>query len=159
MLIYGWKLAPFYDSQTKYLEWAINGASKQNGQADSSVINLNTRILGRRGYTSVTLVSGPEGFDRATTEFKDAVEGYRYSSSETYASFRSGDKVAEYGLAALITGGAAAVATKTGLWKSIAALFIAAWKVVVAGVVAAVGFLRNLFRRKPASESQRADVG
>lgn len=146
--VLGWRLPPFYDGETKRLEWAINAALTDSGQADSTVVNLNTRVLGRRGVTSVTLVSDPEDFAAATREFKSALATYRYSESERYAAFRQGDKIAEYGLAALVTGGAAAVATKTGFWKVLLASLAAAWKLVAAAVVAALGFIRNLFRRE-----------
>jgi len=58
------------------------------------------------------------------------VEGQRY------AEFRPGDKIAEYGLAALITGGAAAVALKTGLFQKF-------WKLIVLGFVALAGALKK----------------
>jgi uncharacterized membrane-anchored protein len=148
MIILGWKLSPFYDGETKHLEWAVNGALKGQDQNSPSVINLNTRILGRKGVTSAILVVDPQTFDAATSEFKTALETYKYSSSERYEAFRPGDKIAEYGLAALITGGAVAVATKTGFWKVIGVTLAAAWKFVAAGVVAFIAWVRNLFKRR-----------
>jgi uncharacterized membrane-anchored protein len=52
------------------------------------------------------------------------MQGFSYKSGKTYAEFRPGDKIAQYGLAALIGGGAGAAAVKLGLfgalWKFIA---------------------------------------
>ncbi len=141
--IVGWKLPPFYDGETHRLEWAVNAES-----AGSPVINFNTRILGRGGVTSATLVVDPQAMDSATTEFKTLMRTYEYLPGQRYTEFRSGDKVAEYGLAALVAGGAAAVATKTGFWKSIVLALGAAWKLVAAALVGAVTFLKNLFGRK-----------
>lgn len=144
MTIIGWKLPPFYDAETKRLEWAVNGKVSDN----SSVINFNTRILGRSGVTSIVLVVEPEALDAAVSEFTASLKTYQYSASERYAAFKAGDKIAEYGLAALITGGAAAVATKTGFWKMLGVTLVAAWKLVAVGIAAVVAFLRTLLKRR-----------
>lgn len=94
-------MPPYYDAVSKRLEWAIDAKSSN----DESVINFNTRILGRTGVTSAVLVASPAIFNTSTQEFKDALTGYEYISGEKYAEFRQGDRVAEYGLAALIAGG------------------------------------------------------
>jgi len=56
--------------------------------------------------------------------------------------------VAEFGLAALIAGGAAAVATKKGFWAVIAGFFAAAWKFIAVAVVGLLAWLRSLFKGK-----------
>jgi uncharacterized membrane-anchored protein len=143
MTIIGWKRPPSYDSQTKRLEWAINAATDH-----SSVINFNTRILGRRGVTSVVLVVDPERLDTAVGEFKASLGTYTYSSSERYAAFRPGDRIAQYGLGALVTGGIAAAAVKTGFWKSIGVFLAAGWKLVAAALAGFFAYVRNLFKRR-----------
>ena len=50
-------------------------------------------------------------------------------------------------MAALIAGGAAAVATKKGLWGTIAAFLAASWKVVAGVAIAAVAGVKKLFSR------------
>ena len=63
-----------------------------------------------------------------------------FNPGNRYADFNSGtDKVAEYGIAALILGG---VAAKAGLLKAILAVLLAA-KFVVIGVLAVVAFVRR----------------
>jgi uncharacterized membrane-anchored protein len=142
-IVNGWKFPPRYDEASKRLEWAIDGSS-----GSGSVINYDTRILGRKGVTSVTLVASPENLEPAVAEFKRAIQNFSYVSGERYDEVKPGDKVAQYGLAALITGGAAAVAVKTGLWKVIVGFFVAFWKVIVGAVVAAFAALRGFVRRK-----------
>ncbi|SEO18388.1 Uncharacterized membrane-anchored protein [Nitrosospira multiformis] len=144
MSVLGWKLPPYYDAVTKRLEWAIDARSSN----DEAIINLNTRILGRTGVTSAVLVASPEIFSTSTQEFKDALTGYEYISGEKYTEFRQGDRVAEYGLAALIAGGAAAVASKKGLWAMIAGFFAAFWKVIAGVIVAGFAGLISIFRKK-----------
>jgi uncharacterized membrane-anchored protein len=74
--------------------------------------------------------------------------GFSYLPGQRYAEYKPGDKVAKYGLAALITGGAAAIAVKTGFWKVIVSGLVAGWKFIVAGAVALWGAISRLFKRK-----------
>ena len=141
--IVGWATSPFYNRETKRLEWATLLAS--NGHQTA---NFSTKILGRRGHTSVILVADLPDLPAAQSQLNTVLQGYQFNSGETYAEWRQGDKVAEYGLAALILGGAAAVATKKGLWAVLASFFAASWKFLAAGAVAASGWLRSLFRKK-----------
>lgn len=139
----GWAVPPHYDNQTKRLEWALKVRSEDN----SETINYTTRILGRTGVTSVTLVSDEEHLTHNIDEFKKSLKGFDYNFGEKYAEYREGDKVAGYGLAALIAGGAAVVATKKGFWAVIAAFFAAAWKFIAVGVVALGGWISSIFKR------------
>jgi uncharacterized membrane-anchored protein len=43
------------------------------------------------------------------------ITNYSYTSGNTYAEFKEGDKIAKYGLIGLIAGGALFAAAKTGL--------------------------------------------
>lgn len=94
------------------------------------------------------MVVSPEGLDAALPAFKSAVSGYDFNSGQRYTEFKQGDRTAEYGLAALVAGGAAAVATKTGFWKTIAVFLAASWKLVAAGVVALFAGIGKLLKRK-----------
>ena len=76
-----------------------------------------------------------------------------FNGGHRYGDFIPGtDKVAEYGIAALIAGGLAA---KAGLFKVLLGALVALKKVVVLGLVAAAAFLRKLFRRKPADAAAK----
>jgi uncharacterized membrane-anchored protein len=136
MTIVGWQQAPRYNEATHNLEWAIKGES--NG---SQVINYNTRMLGRDGYMRVTLVCGPDELPATLPEFKQVLGGFQFSKGHSYAEFRKGDKMAKYGLTALVVGGGAAVAAKSGLFK-----FLGKGIIVI---IAAIGaFLKKLFGRR-----------
>jgi uncharacterized membrane-anchored protein len=147
MQVVGWQTPPHYDAQTNRLEWAIDG---KNMRTNDVVVNFNTRILGRGGVTSAVLVSSPETLDAAIDAFKTSLGGFEYSSGQRYAEYKPGDKIAKYGLAALITGGAAAIAVKTGLWKVILGGLVAGWKFIAAAAVALFGGLARRFKRKTA---------
>jgi uncharacterized membrane-anchored protein len=141
-LIYtaGWSVPPHYDAATKRLEWGV----QLRGEDGHHVVNYAIRLLGRRGVMHAILVSGSDRLSSDIAEFKVALEGYAFAQGERYAEFRAGDRVAEYGLAALVLGGAAAVATKSGFLKAFGKLIV----VGVVGLGAAIlTFLRKLFRR------------
>ena len=147
----GWQTKPFYDPATHNLTWAIRGSSP----GEPPVINHSVRLLGRRGVMSVALVADQEGIAATTTDFNGLLKGFSYNAGDRYAEFRKGDKMAGYGLAALIGGGAAAAAVKTGFLSK-------AWKAIVALVFAAIAGLKKLFggasREEPAAAVQPPPV-
>ncbi|MBP1474611.1 DUF2167 domain-containing protein [Frateuria sp. MAH-13] len=143
--ITGWGLKPQYDPQIKSLAWAIRASSSQS---DEEVVNYNTRLLGRLGVMDVVVITDADKLTGAVADFKSKLPGFGFVPGETYAEYRSGDRVAEYGLAALITGGAAAVAAKKGLFTVIGGFLAAAWKFVVAGFIALGAWLKSLFKRR-----------
>jgi uncharacterized membrane-anchored protein len=137
----GWFIAPHYDEQTKRLEWATR-LRDGNG---AITINYKIRLLGRGGVMSAVLVSDPDSLNKDVREFKDALNGFSFNSGERYTEFRTGDKVAEYGLTGLIVGGAAAVAAKTGLLKLLAKFAI---YIFAGGAALIAGLFRAVFGRR-----------
>jgi uncharacterized membrane-anchored protein len=140
-----WAVPPSYNAQTKRLEWAT--VLESQGQRSA---NLFTKVLGRRGYTSVILVVEPENLQATMPAFNSVLEGYSFNAGETYAEWTEGDRVAEFGLAALVLGGAAAIATKKGFWAMLVSSIAAGWKLIVGLLVAGGMWLRSLFKRKAA---------
>ena len=141
--IVGWASPPAYNKDTKRLEWATVIESEGRQSA-----NFFTKILGRRGYTSVILAASNDQLVAAEATLNTLLDGYKFNSGETYAEWKKGDKVAEYGLAALVLGGAAAIATKKGFWAIAASFIAASWKFVAAGVVGLGAWLKNLLKKK-----------
>jgi uncharacterized membrane-anchored protein len=116
MTLEGWYFPPRYDTENKRLEWG----TKLKAEGETGVtVNVTTKILGRSGYTSAILVSSPETMEKDLPEFKESLKNFSYVSGEKYSEWKQGDKVAAYGLGALVLGGAAAVATKKGGFKLI----------------------------------------
>lgn len=134
MEIVGWEHPPHYDETTQNLEWAIRGESE--GQL---IVNYNTRILGRKGVMEASLVVDPEDLSTTLPKFKQLLTSYEFVQGERYSEFKSGDKVAAYGLTALVTGGAAAIALKTGLLQKL-------WKFIVIGAIAVGAFFKKIIR-------------
>jgi len=141
----GWYVAPHYDKSTRHLEWGLRLHASDD---PAPVINYTVRLLGRHGYERVVLVSSPETLDRDVAEFKTLLGAFEFNGGEKYSEFRQGDRVAQFGLAALVAGGAAAVAAKTGFWKALLAFLAATWKLVAGAVVAALAAIGKMFGRK-----------
>lgn len=142
----GWHIEPRYDPQTKVLEWAT--ILQDKGDAARQTINYNTRVLGRKGIMTVQVVASPDKFDTSLVEFKQALKGFQYKQGERYADYQAGDHVAEYGLAALVAGGAIAIGSKKGFFGMIAAFFAAAWKVIIPLFVGLGVWAKRLFGKK-----------
>lgn len=141
----GWFFKPKYDNEKKLLEWAFLLKDSSNQQP---VVNYYTKVLGRSGAVSILLVASPENMNSAIADFKEKLIGFEYNQGERYAEFKEGDKVAEYGLAALILGGAAAVASKKGFFAVILAFLAGAWKLLIIPFVLLLGWLKSLFNKK-----------
>lgn len=137
----GWAVEPHYDLQTRRLEWG----TQLVGDDGVALTNYTIRILGRSGVMRVILVSDDQSLKADIVALRKALLGFDFVPGERYAEFKQGDKTAEYGLAGLIIGGAAAAAAKTGALKGFGKLI----GVGVIAALAAVGaWLRSIFRRK-----------
>jgi uncharacterized membrane-anchored protein len=143
----GWAKAPFYNEATNNLEWALELESESGGRT----VNFNTRLLGRYGVMESVLVCDPEILDEVLPEYQKLIAGFQYADKHSYSEYRSGDRVAEYGLTALIVGGGAAVAAKTGLlavfFKFFAKLGKGAFLLVAAAVAGVVKVFKGIFGR------------
>ena len=129
----GWHQPPYYDASTHNLTWA----TRLNSEGEP-VINHSVRLLGRTGMMSAQLVAEPAGVDVSIAEFDQVLTSYAFNEGQRYAEFRAGDKIAAYGLTALIAGGAGAAAVKTGLFKKL-------WQLLVVVIGGIVGLVKKLF--------------
>jgi len=144
LTIDGWIVPPHYDPATKYLEY---GLRLHGSDSPTPVVNYTMRLLSRHGYETVTLVTSPETLDRDVKDLHQVLTGFNFNPGETYGEFRPGDHVAEFGLGALVLGGAAAAAVKAGWFKGLLVGLAAAWKLVAAAVVAAFAGIKRFFGR------------
>ncbi len=140
----GWIVPPHYDPKTKYLEY---GLKLRSSDSPRPIVNYTMRLLSRHGYETVTLVTSPETLDRDVADLHQVLAGFNFNAGETYGEFRPGDHVAEFGLGALVLGGAAAAAVKAGWFKGLLAALAAGWKLVAAGVAALFAAIGRLFKR------------
>ena len=136
----GWVEPPFYDTTTNNLTWSL---SLRDSEGDSS-INHSVRLLGRGGVMHADLVADASQLYDAMPVFSKIVAGYEYKTGHRYSEWRAGDKVAAFGLTALIGGGAVAAAAKSGMLGKL-------WKLIVAAFLAIVAGIKSLFKKKQPS--------
>jgi len=147
--IVGWAAPPRYDKAAHKLYWA-----KELKVADSKVntLNYDIRILGRRGVLVLGAIASMQQYPEIEKKTPDILSMVDFKAGNTYADFDPKvDKIAEYGLGALVAGGALAGAAKLGLlagaWKFIVAGVIALKKVIIVAVVAIVAGVKKLWSK------------
>jgi uncharacterized membrane-anchored protein len=145
-----WSEPPRYDRALHHLVWGIRG---KDDDGTISTINFYTRALGRRGYVALNLMDDPKTIEASKVDGLAVLRATTFKPGSRYEDFdKSKDKVAEYGLAALVLGGAGAAALKLGLGGKLLALIIAGKKVIVLFFVAIGAWFKKLFghrRRQP----------
>lgn len=146
MEITGWVEPPAYDSNEHRLVWSLAARDVGAPAGQPQTINYNTYALGRSGYFSLDLVtdSGAITSDKSAVRVLlgtlDFLPGHRYADFDG-----STDKVAAYGLAALV--GAVAV-KKLGLLALTGLFFLKIWKPCLVAIVGAGAALRRFFNRR-----------
>ncbi|HVU01920.1 MAG TPA: DUF2167 domain-containing protein [Polyangiaceae bacterium] len=156
MHVDGWTSPPRYDARGHALVWGIKGSAE-----DGVSINEYTRILGRKGYIAVNVIDDPEHIAQAKQEAVPVLAGTHFAAGARYEDFDAKtDKVAEYGLAALIAAGAGAAALKAGLFAKLGAkllvLLLAAKKAIVPLIVVAGASLKRFFARLTGKQERPA---
>lgn len=151
----GWAIPPRYNDKTHTLEWALKVKSVNSGGVS---INYETRLLGRTGVMEVQLVCGPDELQPLLTEFQQIMGGFDYVEGQRYAEFREGDKVAKYGLTALIAGTGAFAAAKMGLFAKLGVFFAKLGKGAILLVVGALAGLKKLLGKLFGARQQPPDV-
>jgi uncharacterized membrane-anchored protein len=138
----GWAEPPHYDATTHKLYWAKQ--LKFEGEQHDT-LNYSIRMLGRKGVLELNAIAGMNQLGEINGEtpkilgMVDFKEGSRYTDFDPKV-----DKVATYGIAALVAGG---IAAKMGFFKLIWVFLLAAKKFVILGLIAVVVFIKKLFNR------------
>lgn len=141
----GWAEPPRYDGASHKLHWAKELAF--DGEAQHT-LNYDVRVLGRSGVLVMRAVAGMGQLGDIKPGMAQAIEAVDFEPGARYADFNADtDRVAEYGLAALVAGG---IAAKTGLLSKLLALLLAAKKLVVVAVGAIAVGIGKLFGKKKA---------
>ena len=139
----GWAEQPHYDAAAKKLYWA---KELRFGTSAVNTLNYDVRVLGREGVLSMNAVATMEQLGQIRSDMKPLLGIAEFNQGHRYAEYNaSTDRLAEYGLGALIAGG---VAAKLGLFGKLAALLLAFKKFIIVGLVAIGGLLAKLFGRK-----------
>lgn len=140
----GWAQKPQYDASSHRLVWSA--LSQRKGSTDGNQgVNYNTYALGREGYLSLNLITNAKDLDKFKPDASKLLGAIQYDDGKKYADFNSStDKVAAYGLAALVAG---AAVKKLGLFAIVAAFLAKFAKVAVVAGGAALWGIAKLFKR------------
>jgi uncharacterized membrane-anchored protein len=141
-----WVEKPAYDAQTHRLVWSAEARAK-DGQDTDPTVNYNTYVLGREGYVSLNLITNSSTVEADKPAAHELLAAVSFNEGKRYGDFNSStDKVAAYGLAALVGGMAF---KKLGLL----ALLVKFAKPIIVAVGAAGAAAVKFFRGRNASNA------
>lgn len=141
----GWAAPPRYDAATQKLYWA---KELQFGDDPEHTLNYDVRILGRKGVLVMNAVSAISQLPKVSDAMGEVIAAAEFNDGYRYAEFDPGvDKVAAYGIAALIGG---KIAAKAGLLAKLGGLLLVFKKFIVIGLAAVGGIFAKLFKGRKA---------
>ncbi len=139
----GWAEKPHYDASAKTLYWAKE-LNFEGGTVHT--LNYDVRVLGREGVLSMNAVASMDQLEQIRAEMRPLINVAQFNEGYRYAEFNAKtDRMAEYGLGALI---AAGVGAKLGLFAKLGALLLAFKKFIFIGLIALGAFLKRMFGKK-----------
>ncbi|MBL8674220.1 MAG: DUF2167 domain-containing protein, partial [Rhodospirillales bacterium] len=147
----GWIEKPAYDAATQRLVWSVN--ARQEGAAPDAdrTVNYNTYVLGREGYFSLNFLTSEKLIPAQKPVAHGLLAGLSFVDGKRYADFdASTDKVAAYGLAALVGG---AALKKFGLFAVIGAFLLKFSKLGLLLLIPVLWIGRKLFTRRGGGQS------
>lgn len=137
MQVTAWAESPHYEAASQRLIWSAI-LKDLNGVDENPSVNYNTYALGREGYISLNLATEQKLIATNKQFANELLNNLEFNEGKRYADFNaSTDKVAEYGLAALIAG---AAAKKLGFFALIFAFLAKFAKLGLLGL-AGVGYM------------------
>lgn len=141
-----WIEPPAYDGATHRLVWSLLLRDRDGSADEPQTVNYNTYALGRDGFFSLNLVTSADRVAADKGAVRELLAALNYAPGKRYEDFNeSTDKVATYGLAALI--GAVAV-KKLGMLALLGVFFVKIWKVGMILLLGAGAALRRFFKRR-----------
>ena len=140
-----WIEKPTYEASTHRLVWSAEVKDKGSSGEDAGV-NYNTYVLGREGYVSLNLITSVAEVEAHKPAAHELLAAVNFNEGKRYTDFNaSTDKVAAYGLAALVGGIAA---KKLGLLAGLGLMIAKFGKLLIVGVVALGGAVMKFFKGK-----------
>lgn len=141
----GWASKPYYDKANHKLYWA---KELKFGEQEVNTLNYNIRVLGRKGVLVLNFIAGMDQKAVVDTQLDNVLAMAEFNEGSKYSDFNPDiDKVAAYGLGALVAG---KVVAKTGL---LAAALIFLKKFGVFLLVGIGALFKKIFSRGDKGES------
>lgn len=138
----GWATPPHYDAASNKLYWAKDLAFA--GQSEHT-LNYDIRVLGRGGYLSLNAVANMSQLPLVESKMQNVLAMTDFDAGQRYGDFNaSTDKLAAYGIGALVAG---TIAAKAGLFAKLFVLILAAKKFIIAGLLVVGAAFKKFFGR------------
>jgi len=139
----GWATPPRYDKATHKMYWA---KEFKFGDSSENTLNYDIRILGRRGVLVLSAVATMDKLHEIETATPEILGMVDFKEGNRYIDFNSStDKVATYGLAAMVAGG---VLAKVGAFKGLIPLLLGMKKLIIVAFAGVAAFFKRLFGKK-----------
>jgi uncharacterized membrane-anchored protein len=152
----GWAAEPYYDKANHKLQWA---KELKFGDSPDNTLNYNVRVLGREGVLNLNIVTGSDMLGEVDAQLAGILAMAEFRAGNLYTDFDPKvDKVAAYGIAALIAG---KVAGKAGILAKLGVILLAFKKAWLLVIVAIGAFFKKLFGKKETftlDETTRGDM-
>lgn len=138
--IIAWASTPFYDKNANKLHWAKELKFKDS---EMHTLNYDLRVLGRKGVLVMSFIADMQQLTTIQEKMPEVLAIAEFQEGSRYADFDPElDKVAAYGIGALIAGKAL---VKTGLIAT-AIVILKKFGIYIIGALGMLFF--NLFKRK-----------
>lgn len=134
-----WESTPVYHAQSHSLSWSIDV-----NDGSSKGVNQGMAFLGRHGVLQITDVQPYPAAD--TTSLPTLAGNITFKDGEHYTDYQAGDKLAQLGLAGIVSGQTGENVASTGFGGATAAWIYAGFGLCI--VVAGVVLLRKSGRRR-----------
>ncbi|MBB3227695.1 putative membrane-anchored protein [Luteibacter sp. Sphag1AF] len=142
----GWAAAPHYDAATHKLYWARELAFKDKDGEESRSLNYDIRVLGRHGYLQLSAVAPIGQLAKVEADMPQVLAMTDFDAGKQYGDFdEKNDKIAAYGIGALVAGG---IAAKAGLFAKLGVLLLGLKKFLFVGIAAIGAAIAKLFKKK-----------
>jgi uncharacterized membrane-anchored protein len=143
----GWAEPPRYDQAAHKLYWAkelsVVGASEHT-------LNYDIRALGRRGVLSLNAVASMSQLQAIEREMREVLTFVEFNEGHRYGDYVAGvDKIAAYGIGALIAG---KLAAKAGLFKLLLLFAAKFWKLLAVAAAAVGAVVKKLLSGRKKEE-------
>lgn len=149
----GWAAQPRYDAAAHKLYWA---KEIKFGNDPQNTLNYSIRILGRRGVLVLNAVAGMSQLRQIEDAAPTLLAMVDFREGNRYADFKQGtDKVATYGIAALVAGG---IAAKAGLLKGLWVGILALKKLILLGALALAAYFKKFWNWMRGNAPAEADA-
>ncbi|WP_258103306.1 DUF2167 domain-containing protein [Marinoscillum sp. MHG1-6] len=141
--VIGWAESPYYDQDSKKLHWAKELAFDGS---EIHTLNYDIRVLGREGFLQLNAVAGMDQLEMVKPAMQTLLSKIEFSEGNTYFDFDpSVDKVAAYGIGALVAG---KLAAKAGILKVVGLFLAKFWKFILIGFAAIGAFIKKVWYGK-----------